>query len=483
MKYTDPGLGPAKFLLPLAVLLAALAVFLPTIATEDANPDSYAASASAWRIATTGLPWMDDVDQYEMEGSIIPGPNWTVTGADGHLVHSRSAGVVLAGVPFYWLLNNTEDPRSYQQWTGGVAAATLSAVAVMLLFLALRRVVSPSLALVVTAAYACATPVWTISANSLWTHTVTQLGLAGAIWAMVQGRWLLAGSFLGLGLFGRPHLAIIAAVLGLGIAWRRRDASIAFRVGAPSGMAFLAYLTWNYLIFGDWSPQGGYPDYVVPDLPQFGAEPLSGLGSLAVNYLGFVVSPNRGLLVWTPILLLLMPALVANWRSLPDWSRWLCYAGVAYTVAQLSVNGFSGGVMFYGYRHGLELLSCLTPALALSVRATGTWVRTALGPILGLQFAAIALGATVNGFYRREDRVWTDNSFWLALRTQPIAVGSLTATCVLVGLALSLYWVRSRPADVRDSGPTEVIGSVDRQQSTSPDGHGPEADAVRSEGS
>ncbi len=108
------------------------------------------------------------------------------------------------------------------------------------------------------------------------------------------------------------------------------------------------------------------------------------------------------------------------WRELPDWSRWLAVGGVAYTLVQGQLNGFSGGSGFYGYRLTLELLVCVFPAYALSVPRPGRGLRRLLGPVLGLQFAAISLGAAGDGGHARTSTtLWTDNSFVYAVRMFP----------------------------------------------------------------
>ncbi len=139
------------------------------------------------------------------------------------------------------------------------------------------------------------------------------------------------------------------------------------------------------------------------------------------------VSADRGILVWTPVLLVLLPALVRSWRELPDWSRWLVVGGLVYTAFQARFSIFTGGDGFYGYRHGLEFLVCAAPAFALSAGRMGRVARHLVGPVLALQFAAIAVGAMSNGFFVLRTDVWVDNSFWLALRHAAPGLGVGTA--------------------------------------------------------
>ncbi len=118
-------------------------------------------------------------------------------------------------------------------------------------------------------------------------------------------------------------------------------------------------------MYGTWDPTAAYDAGAFADYAA--AHPIS-----LVNQLGFWVAPDRGIFVWTPATLLLLPALVRSWRRLPDWSTSLVWGGLAYTVMQGVLNRFWGGDVFYGYRLGLEMLACAAPALALSAGAHGS---------------------------------------------------------------------------------------------------------------
>jgi alpha-1,2-mannosyltransferase len=170
-----------------------------------------------------------------------------------------------------------------------------------------------------------------------------------------------------------------------------------------------------------------------------------------VNHLGLWVAPDRGILVWSPVLLVLLPAVVRSWRSLPDWSRWLLGGGVVYTLVQGQLNGFSGGSGFFGYRLSLELLMCAAPAFVLSLGAMGSWARAWLGPVLGLQFGAFALGAVGQGGILNENHLWTQNAYVYALTHAPV---------LLVWLALTVFlgWATARVVRDRMSseGPAQV---------------------------
>jgi hypothetical protein len=90
--------------------------------------------------------------------------------------------------------------------------------------------------------------------------------------------------------------------------------------------------------------------------------------------------------------------------------------GVVYTVAQLQMEEFTGGYWFYGYRYGLELLTCWMPALVLSWPRVGRLGRRAVAVLLALQVGVIGLGASVNALFVVGPDPWRYNAFVFVAR-------------------------------------------------------------------
>ena len=448
---TPGAIGPAStWGLPLALFLVVFALFSVTAERHGVGTDAYAASAQGWRMATTGAPWFDGMDVKELQGvhNPIELGRWIVPASNGHVVAHRMAGPVLAALPFYVVLDQggATSASAFSLGPASIAAATWTAGDVVLLFLALRRRVSAGLAAAGALAYAFATPTWAVSANGVWTHTVIQFGLAGAAWALSGRRWGTAGVFIAVGMLGRPHLALVAAVLGLGLAWSHRRWAPAVRIALPTVASLGLLSVWNHWMFGNWSlTGGGYGGKVAGAAQGFtdaGYDDVS--NSQLLNLIGFFVSPGRGLLVWTPVVLLFLPAIVRARKQLPAWSVWLAVGGLLYTVAQLRVNHFGGGIAFYGYRHGLELVTCLVPALVFSVRRLGPVARCVIPPVLAAQVAAISIGSVNEAYFLQVSRVWNDNGFWVALRYQPDVVGGWLAILLAMGILISVMINRDR---------------------------------------
>lgn len=460
---TASGRRLNSVVLPLLLLLAVFGVYAATTERQAVNTDAYAASAGAWRIATAGTPWFDGLDVTALDGThgSNDGGNangqWLAPSANGHVTAQRMPGPIIAGVPFYWMLADGTSEADFSLLPGGLAASLLSALAVMLLFLALRRRVPLALALGGALVFAFATPTWSTSANGLWTHPVTQLGIAGATYALSRDKWWLVGVFLGLGMLGRPHLALIAAIVGVGMAWSRRDWRVAVAVALPTIASLGLMATWNRAVHGLWSIGGAYSDAVIGRAAT-GVEQLG--YNQVTNYLGFLVSLDRGFLVWSPVVLLFVPAMLRARRVIPDWSIWLALGGVIYTFFQLRLNYFAGGVGFHGYRHGLELLTCLVPVLVLSAPYLGPVARRLAPVAIAVQLAAFTIGATLEAYFVDLDDVWTDNSFWLALRYNPGVVGSWLTFAIVIGALVGLRYIPPPPTTEEPRAERDRVGAV-----------------------
>lgn len=411
-------------------VLAGLLLLL-YVATSGATPSVDAASASlqGWRIATTGEPWLEDLD-LEALAYAPSDPPWWIGEASGHDVVFRSPGVTAASVLAY--IGADDDPATFRITPASVLAAFLSWLAVLLLHAALRPRLDDRLALAVSLVVALGTPVWSVAADAMWPHTLTVLGLAGMAFAASRDRWLLAGVLGGLGLAGRLHLAVAVAVLGAGVGAARRRWRVPALVAAGS-VPFLALCAaWSRWLYGQWDPAGGYPQV---DAYADRATSESLLDTF-VNEMGLLVSLDRGFLTWTPVALLLLPALVRSWRDQPDWSRVLLLAGLVYTAVQGLMNHFAGGETLYGYRLALELLLSATPALAFALPHAGTLARRLLPPVAGLQVGAIALGAIFESPGLVIEDAWTRNAFADLVWREPVLVVPWLL-CGVLGLVLA----------------------------------------------
>ncbi len=375
--------GPAPRAALWLFALSGLVYVLTAAYTGPLSPDPIAAAMPAWSLAHTGSPYL--------EGTGLTS-QWFGT-AGGHLVSNRFAGVVWFGVPFYAVLGwlgALVGATGFTLAPAALAGATAAAGTVALVYLLMRELVAARLAMLVSLVFAFGTPTWSISANSLWPHGPAQLWLSAGLLLAVRRRYAWSGLVLGLAVATRLHFAVAALVLGVWLALSRRSLRPLVGLGL-SAWALPVLLVWNHWVFGRWSFGGGYESHFAELAPA-----SFGPWRYAINVAGTLAAPDMGLLFWSPVLIFLVAGLGWAWRRAPDWARAAPVAGLAYLAVQLQLNGFTGGMNFYGYRLALEAVTLAVPLLALAVTSPlvwGTARRTALVVAAGLQVTIIAVGA------------------------------------------------------------------------------------------
>ncbi|NPD03257.1 hypothetical protein HN031_00945 [Nocardioides sp. zg-1308] len=404
------------------LLFLALAGLYALTTNPDPSPDAWTADFAARHIAMTGDP-VPDIGDFPLLDDNVIRETWIVETADGREAVGRAPGVIAASVPAYAVAR----PATVSPLPGALTAALLTATAVLLFFLLLRDRLGTRRSLVAAGLLGLATPVWSVAADAVWPHTLTTLGIVGTAWAADRGRWWLVGVFGGVLLWGRLHAAVICAVVGLGLAWSRGRSGVAWRVGTAATAALALSACWTRWMYGSWDPTSGYR----------ASDFTSGVAGHALdplNHLGFLVSADRGLLWWCPMLLVLGPTAWRHRAGLPDWSRWLAAAGASYLLGQAVLNRFSGGDHFYGYRTSLELVVCLSPALALASPHLSLRAKRWFVPVAVLQVALVAPGAVSDDMYVPVRDVWWRNAFLDALVLRPGELLPLVAATMAAAL-------------------------------------------------
>ena len=344
-------------------------IFVPTLfvylLTTNYGPDAFIDGAvayhPAWHLVHHGHIWLEDGDlRFWM----------IVEGREGHLVSNRPPGLVALVVPFYAVLSWGSGAPSPAP--AAIAAAVSTAVAIATLRLLLDEIGPPRLARSAAFLAAFGTSAWSVAAEEYFPHGPDAMWLSLALLALVRGREWVAGCCLAAAITTRPHLAVVALVLGLGLAWTRRRWQTAVGVGIPATAGLAAVLLYNRIAFDSSTIQGGYGDYVNRPLETAGL--VSGLGTYGLNVLGAMFSGPRGLLVLSPFLLVLLPGLRRAWKQSPDWTRMAALAALCYALVQWRIQsdplGFLGGYAFYSYRYLIEPLILLAPLLFVSFRET-----------------------------------------------------------------------------------------------------------------
>jgi hypothetical protein len=356
--------------------------------------DNRAVATSAWRLATAGTLALPA----DWEGDIP----WETRGVDGRLYTDRFPGVILVAAPAYavadalGMIDRPTHAAFVSFAPASATAATIAALAVAVLFAVFRRLADRRTALLAAGLFAFGTASWSVSGDAMWTHGVTSLGLALGMLFMARGRGVAAGAGYALSILARPQTAIVPAVVGLWCGVSERSLRSVVAVGLTSSLGLLAVIVYSRTLFGTWLPVAGYDPVKVEWVVTSSGEEL--LERLAMT----LVNPVRGVLVYTPVLLLLVPFVHRGWRSAPGWVRSSAVAGVLYLVLQLRANSWEGGYDYFGSRLTIETL-VLTSPLFLCVWqelvAKDRILRTVFFVLAGISLAVHLVGATVLSYF------------------------------------------------------------------------------------
>lgn len=277
-----------------------------------------------------------------------------------------------------------------------LSASILTAAAVTVAFLTARRYMPPTRALVLAVALGLGTGYWSTVSQTLWQHETAVFGLSLAVLAFTApelrtSHLVMIGVGLGVAGTSRPQLAPAVSMILAGVVARAgwRHALVPAAITAAFGTALIAA---NVRWFGD--PLGAMP--ILEALhPQVHATERT-FDPTAAGLAGLWLSPNRGLLVFSPIAIFAADgipiAFREGWRSAV---RWCAVAAGAQYLLYGSYAVWWGGHTF-GPRYMLDVLPLLTPlAAAIGDRPLRRGATTAAALMLAWSVAVAGTGAFV----------------------------------------------------------------------------------------
>jgi hypothetical protein len=368
----------------IAAFAIALAVYLAngeTISSYDAVPNSLLAYDV---LAGHRL----DFDALRNGYFVGLGGQYAFTEApNGHLASIFPVGTAIVTAPIYAALyavhTITGQPvaiaspafEPVRRTDEKLAAAIVAATAVALFFACARSFAAPAGALLATAGFAFGTETWMIGAQGLWQHGSVELVLLAMIFALLaadraerwsaERGWLAAAGVCG-GLLPvvRPT-AILFSVAAAAFAWswfgrRALPAAVGAAIGIAPGIA------WNVLVFH--SLAGGYEGNA--------AAYTASLPAAASALAALIVSPSRGLLVFTPLILVAAIGLARALHMRTADARLLCALAAATLALYASYGWFAGwiGGEAFGPRYltdgmpvAMLLAAYVVPATAAAV--------------------------------------------------------------------------------------------------------------------
>ncbi|MFB2773087.1 glycosyltransferase family 39 protein [Pelatocladus sp. BLCC-F211] len=243
-------------------------------------------------------------------------------GNNGHLSSTYPIGSAIVTFPFYVIFYiylkliysylsvpldiTSENFEVYRVFFEKFAATITTAISIVIFYLSSRLKFNRGISLVSTFIFAFATNTWVTSSQGLWQHGISNLALICTIFCLLKANrtskgsqkiWLiLAGVACGLLPAIRPTstLFTIAAIVYSVFTYRFQSIFLFF--GLVSALPSLA---WNLYYFGNLT--GGYSK-MFPESPY-----LFTWDNFKTAFLGTLISPSRGLLVFSPIVLFSLP--------------------------------------------------------------------------------------------------------------------------------------------------------------------------------
>jgi hypothetical protein len=374
---------------------------------------------------------------------------------NGRVVSLYPVGAALLALPFYLpsALGHVPSDAPFLAQVEKLAAATLTALSALVLYSTLYRLTSQRFARLLTVVYALGTSSLSVSSQALWQHGASQLALTAALYCLVRGqsapRWLgYAGFPLAFAVICRPTNAILVGCLGfyLGI---HHHAALARCL--LSGLPPVLFQLWYNSHYFDHPLRTQYLELGYWVTPWW--EGLSGV----------LLSPSRGLFIYSPIVLFSLVGSVYAWRRFGASLLRYVSVGVLLTILL-----YSKWVMWWGgSSYGPRLLADLSPSLMLLLSPLqDLWHRRTAVRWIFLVAALWSIGAHAIGAfwddnrwndfdYRHTDRLqgrlwsWTDNQLVNAprdiLRRAVIVLGGHATSRTAPTLLSAAYHLQPPP--------------------------------------
>ena len=378
----------------LARAAAPVALFLLVVATHCAGViTSY---DSVWSIPMArSLLREGNTDLDEYPRLLAANRLYAIEVIDGHYYSIYPIGASLVALPVVWAL----DAAGVVLADGKIertTAAIVVALAAVLLYLLARGSLGVAGALLVALIFAFCTAAWSTATRALWQHGPSMLMLTLGLWIVVLGRDRprlvpLAALPLAFSYVVRPTNAIAIAVMSAVIWLEHRRSVLAYALLATA--VAVPFVAFNWGVY-----HAALPPYYL-------ASKIGHGGLFAEASLGTLVSPNRGLFVFSPVLLLSVYGMWL-WRKRGVLDRALILIVLLHWIALSSFPIWWGG-----HSYGPRLFSDVVPFLAyflipvvariarLSGARRAVWTIGFAG-LVAISFAINFRGAMAPAVYR-----------------------------------------------------------------------------------
>jgi MFS family permease len=308
---------------------------------------------------------------------------------NGHLVSSYPLGAAIMAVPVFAIAKYAGYLKQWHNYrvAGKIAASSMVALSALFVFLTLSLSIETKAAWIIALFFGLGTSAWSISSQDLWQHGPGTLCLAIATYSLClferrpsHRTVFLAGFFLGFAVCCRMTNAIPAAALTLFVLIHHRKYLPSYIAPLAVFAAFIAY--YNLTTYGD--IRGGYNAIFHSKIHGWRNLEPSDLFThpLWKGFANVLVSPSRGLLIYSPFL---VPAFLASiylaFRPKSALQRYLILWVILTCIVLAKNLAWWGGASF-GPRYFSE--TCV----ALTLLAGAAWPYIKRHRILQVTFLA-----------------------------------------------------------------------------------------------
>jgi len=370
----------------LAVLVCAVlaVVLLHRVDRTDADPQGTLLVSEA--LITHGTIRLDHYD----DATLARYRN-VIQQKGGHHYHYFPLGTPVLSVPFVAVARVAGLDMSRDERVTQTAIAAVVALLTLLVMARLAsRILDPMRAATVAGVFWLGTSLASTTSTALWSHNFAVLFALVAIDGTVAGvkgggwrRWPIIALGVFLAYACRPTMALLAPFLILFVATNNRVAAL--RVGLLLCLLLGTFVAYSQHEFGQW-----LPDYYLPQ--RLGSDTFW----LAVY--GNLASPSRGLLVYSPFILVVWLCRPAAVRDFGLGRAWLLL-GLAWPIAHLVViSRFPH--WWAGASFGARLMTDALPGLfLLTLRAWPVSARTVTErAAIGVLVLSAAFSIYVNAY-------------------------------------------------------------------------------------
>jgi hypothetical protein len=366
------------------------------------------AHVDAWDTLVNGKR----ADEWLAAGQLTdPQPRYYIVPStrEGRFIGIYGPGAGLSAVPYFALLAVV-----YRGWSDNMAvlgkeakvfaSACIAGSAVAVYFTFLLFVARP-LAFVAGLVYGLGTCVWPELTQALWQQTPVLLFVSLGAYFLARSTERrsfasLAGLFTGAAVLCRPTLGILLMASGAYLLWKSRRDVLPFVLG--SAVPMIALLSFNAYYLGSPFRMGQTEAARKVALSVTGSEDVWST-PLWEGAAGILVSPSRGLFVFSPFLAFAVWGVVEAWRR-PGWEVFRVWS---LTIAGLLLIASKWVMWFGGWVYGYRLIAEVAPLLVLFLIPVANRIPESKPLRMGFAaLAALSIAIQALGTFRYDPVAW-----------------------------------------------------------------------------